>query len=96
MTENELKHYVLRVARMNGWMVKDSSQSRIVRPVKGESSGWPDLALVRDGELLFMELKTDDGMLSPDQYRWQIGLHPRYHVIRPRDLDAGRLVELLG
>jgi len=95
MTEADLKAYVKRLARLNGWMIHEASQSRIVRPVKGESTGWPDLALVRDGELLFIECKTDDGIQSSDQYRWGMALHPRYHIIRPKHIDT-RLVELLG
>jgi len=94
VTEAELKAYVKRIARMNGWRVMESKQNRIVRPAKGDSNGFPDLVLARDREVMFMELKTDDGIQSSDQYAWSLIL-PAYHVIRPKHLD-NRLVELLA
>jgi predicted type IV restriction endonuclease len=94
MTEAELKAYVKRLARMNGWRVMESKQNRIVRPPKGDSNGFPDLVLARDKEVLFIELKTDDGILSSEQYAWSLIL-PGYCVIRPKHLD-NRLVELLA
>ena len=92
MTENELKHYVLRIARMNGWTVYHVPQTTMRN---GGGRGYPDLTLARDKEVLWIELKQDDGIQTSEQYAWQLAL-PAYHVIRPRDLDAGRLVELLG
>ena len=93
MTENELKVAVKRHARLQGWAVQDMAQNRPCRPVKGEAKGYPDLTLARDGEVLWMELKTDDGMQTSEQRFWQTIL-PAYHLIRPRDWD--RVVELLG
>jgi predicted type IV restriction endonuclease len=95
VTENELKHAVLRVARLNGWAVYSPAQNRVVRPDKGGSSGYPDLTCARDKEVLFIELKQDGGMQTSDQYAWELAL-PAYHVIRPKDLDAGRVHELLA
>ncbi len=92
MTEAELKQAVLRIARLNGWMYHYAAQNRIVRPQK-DFVGFPDIVLARDGQVLFMELKQDDGAQSPGQVAWQ-GHLPAYHVIRPRDLD--RVMELLA
>lgn len=33
-------------------------------------AGWPDLVLVRDGALMFRELKTERGRLTADQRDW--------------------------
>ncbi len=91
MTENELKHQILRIARLNGWMVFHMSQSKPSRPVRiqgdATSAGYPDLTLARDGQVIWMELKQDKAMQSPSQYAWQVAL-PNYHLIRPGDLDA--------
>lgn len=39
-------------------------------PVQGSlGKGWPDLVLVRGSRILFVELKTDKGTVSPDQHR---------------------------
>ena len=94
MTEAELKTYVKKVARMNGWAIHDSAMVKAFRPVKGESTGYPDLTLARDKEVIWFELKTEDGMQSSEQRFWQTIL-PAYHLIRPRDLDTGILAELL-
>ncbi len=91
MTENELKHYVLRVARMNGWMIYHVPQTTMRN---GGGRGYPDLTLARDGEVLWIELKQEDGILSSDQYAWSLAL-PACHTIRPSDVQ-GRLVELLA
>ncbi len=95
MTEAELKAAVKRIARLNGWITHEAAQNRIVRPVKGESTGYPDLTCARDGEVVFIELKTDTGVHSMEQRIWQQAL-PACHVIRPRDLASGRVNELLG
>jgi hypothetical protein len=95
VTEAELKSYVKRIARMNGWRIKDEAQAQHFRAVKGEATGYPDLTLARDREVLWFELKTDDGIQSSEQYAWSMIL-PAYHVIRPKDLDNGRVVELLS
>lgn len=34
------------------------------------SAGFPDLVLVRGGRLVFAELKTQAGVVRPDQRRW--------------------------
>ncbi len=91
MTENELKQIVLRLARLNGWMVIHMTAS----PIRGsQGRGYPDLTLARDGEALWIELKQDDGIISSEQIAWSLAL-PAYHVIKPKDIE-GRLVELLA
>lgn len=71
------------------------------------AKGWPDHVLVRerDQRLLFVELKSDRGKLSPDQ-EWvlgvlrsleQVGLFDgpliEVHVWRPRDIE--KIAEVL-
>lgn len=101
MTEAELQGTVLRMARERGWQCfvqqqgsKARSSRAHVSRVSG-SNGFPDLTLARDGELLFLELKAQDGRLSIEQEAWQLAL-PRYEVIRPSDLARGRVDELLA
>ena len=91
MTEAELKDEVLRIAYKNGWSVHHSP-ARWQR--NGGGSGYPDLTCARDGEVVWLELKQQDGKLSHEQTVWQQAL-PFYHVIRPSDLQ-GRVLELLG
>ncbi|HEX3331227.1 MAG TPA: VRR-NUC domain-containing protein [Gaiellales bacterium] len=61
--EKGVQASVVHLARLLGWAVF------YVRDSRGSPAGWPDLVLIRDDRLLFRELKTDRGRLSPDQQR---------------------------
>lgn len=58
--------------------------------------GWPDLFLLRDDRIVFLELKADDGDLRPEQRRVlaKLGKAAEEYVIRPRDWP--QLVALLA
>ena len=100
MTENELKHAVLVMARAAGWAVQHTSQSKPRRPVRGTANGtapgFPDLCLARDGEVIFMELKQQHESPTPEQFAWAAALGRGWHLIRPSDLASGRVAELLA
>ncbi len=92
MSETELKGHVLKMAYEQGWLVYHVTHS----PQRGRQGiGYPDLTLARDGEVLWLELKTQKGELEPMQVVWQQEL-PMYEVIRPSDLARGRVAELLA
>jgi hypothetical protein len=78
---------VIELALLYGWFVYHTYDSRRSQP------GWPDLVLARPttGELIFVELKTDVGRLSPAQRSWLRVLedcNQEVHVWRPRDFEA--------
>jgi len=58
--------------------------------------GFPDLVLLRPPRVIFAELKTADGRLSPDQREWRTKLLAcpgvEYHLWRPEDWDELREV----
>ena len=83
MTENELKHQILRIARLNGWMQHNDGQSRVMH--KSGDDGYPDLTLARDGRVIWIECKTETGMQSSGQRAWQMML-PNYHLVRPSQM----------
>jgi hypothetical protein len=93
MTENELKHAVLRLAKQNGWAVYHVPQTTMRN---GGGSGYPDLTLARDGEVVWIELKQQKRQATPQQLEWAMALGGRCHVIRPSDLESGRVGELLA
>ncbi len=94
MTENGLKQKVLEAAYEQGWLVEHHVQSNR-RGSQGR--GWPDLSLVRDGEVIFIELKQEGAGLSPYQKSVQAAMGGRYyHIVRPSDLYNGRVQELLS
>jgi hypothetical protein len=100
MTENDLLRAVTDIATIYGWSwthFRAAQTSRGWRtPVQGPlGKGWPDLVLVRDRDhsLIFVELKSADGRLSPEQrevHRLLGGIHECY-VWRPADLDNGTI-----
>src|SRR5262245_16025821 len=53
VSERELQNAVIRAARTLGWLVYHTFDSRRSEP------GFPDLVMVRDGRLLFVELKGE-------------------------------------
>jgi hypothetical protein len=81
--ERQWQAEVVRIARMFGWAVYHTHDSRRSEP------GWPDLALVRD-RLVMVELKTETGRLSDAQVQW-IAMLTRAgvetYVWRPSDID---------
>jgi hypothetical protein len=93
VTESDLLRAVTDMAAIYGWEwvhFRPAQTSRGWRtPVQGPlGKGWPDLVLVHPskGRLLFAELKSDTGSLSPAQV-YVHSILP-VHVWRPRDLDA--------
>lgn len=88
MRESQLQDTVVQLCKLFGVSWYHPYYSRRSVP------GWPDLALVGARKLIFRELKTETGRVSPEQERW--GLMLRYvgqdwAVWRPSDLTSGRI-----
>ena len=84
MTEKQFQNKILKLAKQFGWAVYHTYDSRRSAP------GFPDLVLVKD-RLLFRELKTDTGRISPAQNLWGnafLKANADYKVWRPKDMDA--------
>lgn len=64
MTEKQWQQLVVDAARANSWHVYHTFDSRRSEP------GFPDLILVRDTEMLVIELKRERGTVTLDQERW--------------------------
>lgn len=92
MKEDDLLRDVRMLARQLGWETYHPLRS------KGSEAGWPDLVLAKDGALLFRELKTEQGSLSPHQEKWISLLRAAGQdaaVWRPRHLFDGSIYNLL-
>ena len=68
MSEKQFQQHIVTAARDQGWLVQFHWKS-IHSP-----KGFPDLTLVRGPHLMFAELKTMKGKLTPDQERWLAAL----------------------
>ena len=94
MTEAQLKERVLTLAHAAGWRIYH-------RPARyqrnGGGSGYPDLTLARHGQVIWIELKADKGVMSDAQVAWSDALgEARCHVIRSEDIESGRIGRLLA
>ena len=81
MTEKQFQSWVVDVAKVHGWKVYHTYDSRRSEP------GFPDLVMVRD-RVLFRELKTDIGRISPAQKEWGEALTQAgadFAIWRPKD-----------
>lgn len=96
-----LQDKVITLARMNGFRVQHSRpvqqrDGRWLTAIAGDP-GFPDLCLAHpERGVLFLELKSNVGKLSPGQVMWRNALAPNveYWLIREADLPA--LAKRLG
>lgn len=83
-TEAQFQAAVIELAQRCGWMCYHVPDSRRVT-----SPGFPDLVLVRDGHLIFAELKSERGKLHQDQLAWLLALtvcrEPDVYLWKPSD-----------
>lgn len=89
--EKDWQAKVVRIATLNGWKHYHPPDNK---PINGRIqkvvSGYPDLTLVRDGKIIFAELKRETGRLSDDQIDWLDELRKcgiDCYVWRPSDID---------
>lgn len=106
MKEREFTRKVLDHAREHGWLAAHFGNTvRIVRRKDGyhtipdlDAQGFPDCVFLRQGRLVFAELKSATGRVTESQYRWLDALHGVFgvdvYIWRPADWDA--VVEVLA
>ena len=64
MKEKDFQAQVIRIAKALGWLIYHTYDSRRSEP------GFPDLVMVRGDRILYRELKTEKGRLTPHQKIW--------------------------
>jgi hypothetical protein len=90
MTEADFQRRILDLARLTGWHCvhyRPAWQAGKWRTPMTGDKGAPDLLLARRGVVVFAELKTGRGRLTPEQRAWLDALGPYGRVWRPRDWD---------
>lgn len=100
-SEADFKKQVIDTAQALGWLVHSDPDSRQVQG----NPGFPDLVLVKDGMVIFAELKRNGAHLQKVQFKWMdalqqytgkftFGHSPRIDVWRPGDYE--NIKRLLG
>ena len=89
MSERELGQTIREMAQAFGWLVYQVLDTR--EYAKRTSKGIPDQFIARPGRALALELKTERGIVTPDQELWVATLNSTpgitSAVIRPHGLD---------
>lgn len=75
LTEAEFQRLVIQLAQTLGYLVAHFRPGRSRRnqwstAVQGDGKGYPDLTLVDRGKVLFVELKSNTGEVTPEQEKW--------------------------
>ena len=84
LSEKQLQSQIVQYAKLRGWRVYHTYDSR------RSTAGFPDLVLVRDNHLIFAEIKSNRGKVTPEQRSWIEALtrtQCEIHVWRPDDWD---------
>jgi len=91
MSERQLQSAVVELAGWLGWMTYHTHDSRRSNP------GFPDLVLVKGNTLLFVELKSAKGRLTPEQTEWlrALGFVASVATWRPCDWTSGEIERAL-
>lgn len=86
MSEKLFMDRIVKAAKVTGWLCYHTYDSR------RSTGGWPDLVLVhaKHKRALFVEVKTEDGKVRPEQSAWIAALCAaglEACVVRPVDWD---------
>ena len=89
VSESDFMAQIKQLAELCGWHAYHTYNSR------RSAAGFPDLVLAREGRIIFAELKTQRGQLTPEQDDWLAALAPaesefaahEVAVWRPSDWD---------
>ena len=93
--ESEWQKTVERIARFNGWLVFHAPDNKpdFHGKVQNITAGFPDLVLIKNGVLIFAELKSETGKTSVDQDKWLEAISAckvLAFVWRPSNIDEVR------
>jgi hypothetical protein len=103
MSENDLLEAVIDLAETFKWRVFHvrpglDRHGRWTTAMSGsDAAGWPDLCMVRE-RVIWAELKSADGRLTPAQQDWLFALthaNAETHVWRPYQWRDGTIEEVL-
>lgn len=86
LSEKEYQAHIVAAAQTLGWTIYHTYNSR------RSTRGFPDLVLVRPPRVIFAEVKTLKGEVTPVQGYWRDDLEAcpgvEYYLWRPKDWDS--------
>ena len=85
LSEKQFQAQVVELAETLNWLVYHPYDSR------RSAAGFPDLTMVRNGRLVFAELKSEKGRVTSRQTLWQDELNfteANAYLWRPSDWDT--------
>lgn len=89
MTEGEMQDSIRQAALQHHWRFYHTFNSR------RSDAGFPDCVCVRDGRLMFFELKRQSGRVSMQQVLWivELGQVPGVdaYIVRPEPRCSGEI-----
>jgi len=72
--ESLIQKEIIEYLKANNWLVyKNVSQGQRIQGhgrVMSTCKGIPDLSIIKDGRLIYIEVKTEKGKLSEHQEKW--------------------------
>lgn len=99
--ESDFQQQIIDTAHLFGWIVAHFRGVRVQRkdgsvfyqtPVQADGAGFPDLVLVSPAQkrIVYAEIKSEKGTLSPEQIAWKLILEAakqEYYLWKPQDWD---------
>jgi len=83
ISEKNWQGTVIQVAQLEGWEYIYHTWNS-----KHSPAGYPDLIFLKDGRMVVVELKREDGLLSAEQYFWLLEftkVTPDVYLWKPSD-----------
>jgi len=93
MTETQFAETVIALAQWHKWKAVHFRPARTKqgwRTAMTGDRGFVDLVLARNGVVLHVELKRQDGVMRAGQKEWGEAIGDTYRLWRPSDLEAIR------
>ena len=101
MTEAQFQQQIIDLGHLYGWRIAHFRPALTSKgyktPVSADGKGFPDLVMVKRARLIFAEVKSDTGKLSPEQKDWITALtcsmRCECYIWKPENWDE--IVEIL-